>query len=322
MTSSTLSRYASSALRIQETVRSRVPTVLALALLAGGAAARGQEIEPRAYANAPVGLDFLVVGYTLLQGEVATDPSSPIQNAQLEVHGPIAGWAHTFGIAGKSAKVDLVVPYGFLSGSAEAGGVIHTRDVSGLWDPKLRLSVNFLGAPALAPAEYAGYRQDWIVGASFQLGMPLGQYDETRLANLGTNRWSLRSELGASKSIGRLVVEVAGGATVYTDNDEAFGGGTLEKDPLYSVQANAIYNFRSRIWLSVGGVYYEGGATTLRGVDRGDRLSSSRVGTTLSLPVGKRDSVKLFAQTGVTARVGGDFDAYGFAWQRRWGLPR
>ena len=35
----------------------------ALALLTSGLAANAQDLEPRAYANAPVGLNFLIGGY-------------------------------------------------------------------------------------------------------------------------------------------------------------------------------------------------------------------------------------------------------------------
>ena len=37
--------------------------------------------------------------------------------------------------------------------------------------------------------EFADYKQDVIVGASLQVSAPLGQYDDSRLINIGTNRW-------------------------------------------------------------------------------------------------------------------------------------
>ena len=64
--------------------------------------------------------------------------------------------------------------------------------MSGLGDPIVRLSVNFYGAPAVSMDEYPTYQQDILVGASLQVSPPLGQYDPTRLLNVGTNRWSIR----------------------------------------------------------------------------------------------------------------------------------
>jgi hypothetical protein len=294
---------------------------MAVAVILAGfsAVAAAQELEPRAYAPAPVGLNFVIGGYTHLEGAVATDPAAPIENAQLEVHGPLVAYARSLAVAGRSAKIDVIVPYGFLAGSADVAGEPREREVSGLWDPKLRFSMGLLGAPALAPREFASYRQDWIVGWSVQVGLPLGQYDETRVVNLGTNRWSVKPELGVSKALGRWVLELAAAATFYTDNDDYVGRRTREQDPVYTIQGHLVHTFPSRIWLALDGTYYEGGAATIDGVASGDSLRSSRLGLTLALPLGPRDSVKLTAHSGISVRTGTDFDAVGAAWQRRWG---
>ena len=302
----------------QRRVDHRFSALLLVVTLGLSAGAGAQELEPRSYSNAPVGLNFLVFGYSHLAGGIAADPALPIQNAELTVHGPVVGYAHTFGIAGKSARVDVVVPYGVLSGSADVAGEPRERDVSGFWDPKVRLSVNLFGAPALSPQKFASYRQDWIVGASLQVGVPLGQYDDQRVVNLGTHRWSVKPEVGVSKAMGHFVLDLAAGVTFYTDNDDYPGDRTREQEPIYSIQGHVIYTFASRIWLAIDGTYYEGGATTLDGVRSNSRLSSSRLGVTLSLPVDANDSLKLFAHSGVSVRTGTDFDAVGAAWQHRW----
>ena len=41
--------------------------------------------------------------------------------------------------------------------------------------------------------------------------------------------------------------------------------------------------------------------------------------TTLALPINARQSIKLYAATGVHVRTGTDFDTGGVAWQYRWG---
>jgi hypothetical protein len=52
-------------------------------LLAVASAARGQDVEPRAFSNAPVGVNFLIGGYAFTQGSLSFDPSLPVTNAQL-----------------------------------------------------------------------------------------------------------------------------------------------------------------------------------------------------------------------------------------------
>ncbi len=278
-----------------------------------------QELEPRSYSNAPIGLNFLIAGYDYSTGGIATDPALPVDDAELEFHGPIFGYAYSLGIAGKSAKIAVVVPTGFLSGTATFAGRPQTRDVSGLLDPKIRLSVNLFGAPALTPRGFAGYHQDWIGGVSLHVTAPLGQYDPTRVANLGTNRWSIKPEFGVSKALGSWTFELSASATFYTDNNDYLGGLTREQDPLYGAQAHAVYTFRSRIWLAVDGTFYEGAAVAVDGAPAAEALSGSRLGLTLSLPLNPRNSLKIAWSSGLSVRTSADYDAVSASWQYIWG---
>ena len=290
---------------------------ISLAVLASGASA--QQLEPRSYSNTPVGLNFLIGGYVYTRGEVVTDPSIQLENSSVEFHRAIVGYAHGFDVWGKSGKIDVILPYAWVSGSAEFNGQLNERSVSGFADPELRFTVNFLGAPALTMEEFADYEQDLIVGASLQVSPPVGQYDSDKLLNIGTNRWAIKPELGVSKALGPLILELAAGVAIYTDNDDFFGGHTLSQDPLYSLQAHVIYGFQSGIWIALNGTYYRGGGTTIDGVDSNNLQSNSRVGLTAAFPVDRHNSVKVYASSGVSARTGGDFDSVGLAWQYRWG---
>jgi hypothetical protein len=119
--------------------------------------------------------------------------------------------------------------------------------------------------------------------------------------------------------LGPLTLDLAVGVTFYTDNDDFFGGHTREQNAIYSVQGHLIYNFGRGVWGALDGTYYTGGRTTLDSVEGNDLQESSRLGLTLSLPVTRYNSVKLYASTGVSTRTGTDFDAVGIAWQYRWG---
>ena len=278
-----------------------------------------QDLEPRAYANAPVGLNFLIVGYGYSEGGVATDPSVPLEDANVQLHGAVVAYARSLNVGGKSGKFDVILPYAWVSGTAKVAGQPRKREVSGFGDPRFRFSLNLYGAPALTLSEFADYKQNLIVGASLQVSAPLGQYDSSKLVNIGTNRWSIKPELGASKSFGPLILDLAAGVAFYTDNDDFFGGHTREQDPLYSLQGHLIYNFGRGVWGAVDGTYYTGGRTTIDGAEGDDLQRNSRVGITLSLPVNRYNSIKLYASTGVSTRTGSDFDALGIAWQYRWG---
>ena len=293
--------------------------LLTLALVALGRGADAQNLEPRSYINTPVGLNFLLAGYGYAAGGVASDPALPLQNAHLQVHSALLAYARSLDVWGTSGKVDVVLPYAWLSGSAEVEGQPRERNVSGLADPRLRFSVNLYGAPALSLPEFASYRQDLIIGASLQVSAPLGQYDPDKLVNIGTNRWSFKPELGISKALGPLTLELTTGVTLYTDNHDFFGGKTRAQAPIYSVQGHVSYDVGSGIWVAVDGTYYTGGRTTVDGVEGNDLQKNSRLGATIALPVNRHISVKLSGSTGVSTRTGSDFKAGGILVQYRWG---
>jgi hypothetical protein len=281
--------------------------------------AGAQDIEPRAYSNAPVGVNFLVAGYAYTTGGLAFDSALPLSDPDLSTSNAVVAYARVLDFRGKSAKFDVIAPLSSLSGTADFDGETLRRDIAGLADPKFRFSVNFFGAPALSLKEFAGFQQDLIIGASLQVSPPVGQYDESRLVNLGTNRWSFKPELGVSKALGRLTLEGAAAVTLYTDNDDFYQGRSRSQDPLYSLQGHLIYSFRSGVWGSLDGTYFTGGRTTLDGELNDDLQQNWRVGATLAFPVNARNSVKLYGSSGVSARTGNDFDLLGIAWQYRWG---
>jgi hypothetical protein len=292
--------------------------LVVMALVGTALAAEAQDLEPRAYVNTPVGMNFLILGYGYTRGDVAFDSSVPIEDAELTVHSAVLAYARALDVWGRAGKLDVTLPYAWLSGSAKVAGQPRDRDVSGLGDPRLRFSVLVYGAPALTLAEFADYQPDLIVGASLSVTAPIGQYDSDKLVNIGTNRWSVRAELGISKTLGALTVELAPSVTFYTDNDDFISGKTLERDPLYAVQAHVVYHTRVGPWAAVDATYYTGGRTTVDGV-RGEQPEHLRLGTTLAIPVDRHNSVKLFGSVGAITRAGGNFTTAGIAWQYRWG---
>jgi hypothetical protein len=295
---------------------------LIAALIAASAGARGaeaQSIEPRAYAPAPTGVNFVILGYVGTQGGLPTDTALPITDPRLKTLGPVLAYARTFGLLGRSAKFDVIAPYGELSGSATYLGQPIERKVDGWGDPQMRVSVNLYGAPALNAAQFRGYTPGLIVGASLQVTAPLGQYDDSKLLNISAHRWAVKPAIGVSKGFGPWSLEWEGAITAYTANDDFFGGHRRSQNPIFSSQMHAIYNFPAGIWGSMDATYFTGGRTTLDGKLNNDLQSNWRAGLTLALPVTRRNSVKLSASHGVSARTGNNFDAVGVAWQYRWG---
>ena len=284
-----------------------------------GANTKAQDAEPRSYSNTPVGLNFLIAGYAYSQGKIAFDPNLSIADAQFYTHTEALAYVRSLDVFGKSAKFDVMLPYSSFSAHALVDGQPRAREMSGFGDPRFRFSINLFGAPALSVKEFASYKQDLIIGASLQVSAPLGQYDNSKLLNLGNNRWSFRPELGFSKASGPWTVEVAPSVTFFTDNTDFFDGSRFAQAPIYLVRGHIIYNFESGVWVSLDGSYFTGGRTTLNGVRGDNEQTNTRAGLTLALPVDRHNSIKLNASTGISTRTGSEFSAVAVAWQYRWG---
>ena len=303
---------------------SRRAAAAALVLaFAGNACA--QQLEPRAYANLPIGLNFLLVGYAHSQGDVLADPSVPVSDANAKVDALVLGYVRSFDVWGKSASVGLVLPYGQVSASGQISTSGQTAPQSasvtrsGFGDPALRLAVNLYGAPALTPEQFRAYTQDTIVGTSLVVTAPWGQYDGSKLVNIGTNRWSFKPEIGVSQALGPWILEGAFGVTFFTDNADFFGGHTRKQDPLYAAQAHVIYYFNPGLWGALDLTYYAGGRTSVDGALNNDLQQNSRWGATLGKSLDLRNSLKAYVSSGVTARTGSKFNTGGIAWQHLWG---
>jgi len=291
------------------------------ACLLGGISTRAsaQDIEPRTYFNAPIGINFLIAGYAYTQGAPQFDSALELTDADLETSNAVLAYARVFDIGGKQAMVDVVVPYTGLSGTALYQGDPIERNISGFANPAVRLVWNFHGAPALSLEEFRSWQPGLVVGASLRVTAPWSQYDASRLVNIGTNRWSFKPEIGLSRNFGPWALEGSLAATFYTVNDDFFGGSRREQDPLYSVQAHVIRGFRGGSWLSVSATHFSGGRSTLNGILKPDLQQNWRAGATYAIPIDRKNSIKLYASTGVSDRTGNSFDLIGIAWQHRWG---
>jgi hypothetical protein len=161
--------------------RTSWPLVLLTLVLAVATVARAQDIEPRAYSNAPIGVNFLGGGYAYTRGSLPTDPAVPLTNSDLTTSSAVLAYGHVFELWGQSAKLNVIAPYSWLGGNAVFAGQPIQRSVSGLTDTNVRASVNFYGAPAMDLEEFRNYQQDLILGASLNVTAPIGQYDASRL---------------------------------------------------------------------------------------------------------------------------------------------
>jgi hypothetical protein len=186
----------------------------------------------------------------------------------------------------------------------------------GLADPRVKLSAILSGSRPMTPAEFAQRRRERIVGVSLTVAPPIGQYDETKLVNLGSNRWSLKPEIGLSLPFGRWTVDAYAGVWVFTDNDRYYPGSSRRhQDPVVALQGHVSYALGRRAWIALNGTWYGGGKMVVNGATAADPYRNARLGATWAIPIGARQSFKVAYSTGAATRVGADFRTITVAWQ-------
>jgi hypothetical protein len=298
-------------------VQAKSRLVLALLMFSSACCAFGQQLEPRAYSPSPVGTNFLVLGFARSSGGVTFDPTLPITDVDAKLNSSFVAMGRTFGLFGRQSLITAALPYvwGELSGKVAEQRRSITR--SGLADADFRFAINIIGSPALNPSEFAAAKHDnFILAASLSVRPPTGQYDPVKLINLGTNRWAFRPEIGLSRPIKKVSVDLYAAASFFTANNNFFPGQSVRnQNALGSLQAHLSYTVRRALWIAFDSTWYGGGAIHLNNGPATSRQSNSRLGGTVSLPIGKLQSIKVSYSSGVTARVGSSFDVLAVSWQ-------
>jgi hypothetical protein len=295
-------------------------------LLAGSAGTsslcRAQDLEPRRWTHLPIGTDVLGLGYAHSSGDLGFDPVLRIEDAEVETHTAALSYTRYFAFFERTARIDAILPVQSGHWDGLVDGVSRSVNRDGLADPVVRFSTLLTGAPPLAGREYLDYRKQHSVqtsvGAALELRLPLGEYQEDKLINLGQNRFVIGPQLGVLHTHGEWSYELTGSMYVYTDNDEFFGSNKLEQDPMYLVQAHAVKTFGQAFWFSVGMAYNWAGQSKVDDVAADDEKSNLLFGPSFGFRIGDSQSLRLaYIRTDTLTDVGADTDTFVLGWSYR-----
>jgi len=281
-------------------------------------AAEAQDLEPRKYVNLPIDQNFLRVAGGYSRGEVELTPGLPLVDSDLKLAGTSLAYLRTLDVGGSAASFDMYMGYFCAQGSTVIDGTRQEGRVCGNGDARARFTWNFIGASALQLGDFVKKEREMVVGASVQVLVPVGQYDENRVLNIGANRWVLRPEIGMSLPSGKWSFEFAAGGRFFQDNDDYVGGSTLEQDPVYNLQAHIVYDLTRRQWLAVDVNYFFGGATFRNDQPTLVKQQNSRFGLTWNVALNSKNVIQLAFSNGVITRVGNDSTNLSLAWVYRW----
>jgi hypothetical protein len=306
---------------MQRAIRTAAFALACAAIVAGRAAA--QDMEPKSYSASPVGANFFVGSFSWSTGSVVFDPTLPLSDVHADVRGFVAAVGHSFDLFGNLALATVALPYVLADVTGKIQEQAASTSRSGLADARFRLSVNLRGNPAMSAREFARAPKQTIIGASLSVSAPAGQYYDTKLINLGNNRWTFKPEVGISVPIRRVDADAYLGATFFTRNDDFYPGGQARtQEPVLAAQAHVSYTLRPRLWVAFDSTWYAGGAARVAEGDASIPANNSRAGITFSMPVGVRYSLKVAYGNGVIVRTGTNFSSVAVAMQALWLSPR
>ncbi|MCK5396328.1 MAG: hypothetical protein KAJ32_10060 [Gammaproteobacteria bacterium] len=215
------------------------------------------------------------------------------------------------GIAGGSARADISasMPPQFLPPGA-APGVAFSQSSSGYADPTVQLDINLIGTSRLkSNVDLFNYEPTLTVDAAVMMAVPIGEYDETKLVNMGLNRWWGRFALPVKYHFGVFSpgymssFELTPSIWVFAENDD-FVGKTLDNDPILQLEAHLTQDFTPSFFGSLDLLYRGGFQSSINGADVGEELDIGNLGFTLNFTT----TDNLMIRTSFSSNVFGDED--------------
>ena len=282
------------------------PIILLVLMFCWSGQLFAQDLEPRRWTQMPTGLNFAGIGIGHTEGDILFDPVLLVEEATFDMETVGLVYVRSFGVLGKSARVDFSLPYraGRWEGTVD-GEFVHFRR-RGLADPRVRFSMLLYGGPAETPAEFAkSKKSNTVVGAAVSVKMPLGEYSRERLINLGSNRWTIRPQLGVTHTRGKWTGELTGSVFLYSDNNEFWMDTKLASDPLWALQAHLIYSFKPGLWASLSTAYGTGGEAKVDSVAKNNLSGNWLTSLNLGIPIDRKQGLKITFLTGRTQKSTG-----------------
>lgn len=285
----------------------------------------GQDLEPRRWALLPSGVSFFSLGGSYSTGDILFDPVLQLKDVTLDYAGYGLGLVHTFNIFGETARVDVNLPYASGHWQGLHQGVPASTRRTGFQDPTMRLSWNFYGSPTLEGKAFGQFMAEHPVhttmGVAVGFFVPIGEYFDDKLINLGNNRWAIRPQMGALHQHNKWQFETTVAAILYGNNDQFFPGNRLrEQDPLWSWQGHLIYTFMPGLWASASGGVLWGGTSSVNGVSLDDRSRISVWALSLGIPINRMQGLKLaYTNSKTHTDKGSDLGTWSLGWSIMFG---
>lgn len=278
-----------------------------------------QEIEPRRWSSLPLGTNVVGVGYVHTFGDIFLDPLLQAEDVSVTVNTFVTSYVRAFKLANKLARVDVTAPYAFAHWEGLLAGEPTSVNRNGFIDPKIRFSINLLGPPPSNPKELQEYFIEHPVtttlGVSIAVTLPLGQYYNDKLLNLGQNQFVFVPQVGIVHSWNRWSYEFTGSAVFYGDNPDFFGGRKKKQDPTLAFQTHLIRQFKPGYWASISASYGLGGQSIVNQQPNADNRQDLQGAISFGVPLSKYQGMKIAYVRSETLRsIGSNLNVLILGW--------
>lgn len=280
---------------------------------------QAQDLEPRFLSSIPLKTNFAGLVYGYSYGDILLN-AQEIEGLNAKLNTTAMYYGRSFKLFNKSAKIDVAIPYAFGKLNALVSQVDSTVYKNGLVDPTLRVSIILIGEKPLGLKEFSKREiKNFKLGASFKVKAPIGKYDETKLINLGANRWGFQLKAAAAyQPTKKIILEFHIDSWFFTENSSFNNSNTLTQKPLFTTQLHMAYLFNPKFWISgsIGQVAL--GETSINGIEQDNDQKNSRYGFTASYKLNNLGSLKFSITNGLYIASGANFTTallgYSFIW--------
>jgi hypothetical protein len=264
----------------------------ALVVLCSTYSAYAQFTVAHNYDNTPIGVNLLEISYAYVHANASLDPSLIVAGANFNLNQGNISYTRYFGFVHRLVWVQASVPLASLSGSVS--GTTIQGSVSGTGDSSYAVSALLKGGPALTVEQFENHRPTTTVGMTLTISAPTGQYNSSKLLNLGSDRWSFKPEIALSHPFGtekRWECDAYANASFFTDNRSYHGVEILRQQPLPGIEGHISYSFTNNLWASLDTRYSSRGVTLVNGLNQNNTQQNFLLGSEVNVSLNARSSL-------------------------------
>jgi len=279
-----------------------------------------QFADPRLYTNSPVGTNQIELLYAYARSNTSIDSSLIVGGAKFHLNQGVVTYTRYFGLKDHLAWVEPSLPIAGLSGSISGTNI--SGSVTGTGDSSYQTGMLLKGGPALSVAEFESYKPTTSIGVSLTVTAPTGKYDENKLLNLGTARWSFKPEIGVCQPFGRAQrweIDAYANSYFFTDNTTYRGIEILKQRPLPGLEAHLSYSFNDAVWASVDTRYSFRGDTLVSGVGQNNGQRNFIVGSEVNVSLNPRSTLVFVLAKAAVHHNGPSITGFSVRYDYTWG---